>query len=65
MEVNVSSEVINTVCNSLRASKHSLEYQLSVSIPNKKVNPNKKEIIENQLAETLQAQPRCLYRSQR
>ena len=55
MEINLSSEVINTVCNSLRASKHSLEHQLSVGLPNKKVNPNKREIIEHQLAEVEEA----------
>jgi hypothetical protein len=55
MEINLSSEVINTICNSLRASKHSLQHQLSVSLPNKKVNPNKKEIIEHQLAEVEEA----------
>lgn len=54
MEIKVSSEVINTVCNSLRASKHSLEWQLT-SIQNGKVNPNKKAIIEYQLAEVKEA----------
>lgn len=55
MEVVVSNEVINTVCNSLRASKHSLEWQLTVSIPNGKVNPNKKDVIEHQLDEVEEA----------
>lgn len=49
MEINY--EVIKTACNSLRDSKHHLKWQLEVSLPNGKVNPNKKEIIEHQLAE--------------
>lgn len=51
MEINLSSETINTVYNSLRSSKQSLKFQLEVSLPNGKVNPNKKEIIEHQLKE--------------
>ena len=51
MEINLSIETINTVYNSLRSSKQSLKFQLEVSLPNGKVNPNKKEIIEHQLEE--------------
>ena len=51
MEINLSDEVIATVYNSLRSSKDHLKWQLEVSLPNGKVNPNKKEIIEHQLAE--------------
>lgn len=51
MEINLSEEVINTVCNSLRSSKQGLKSQLEYGIPNKKVNPNRKEIIEHQLEE--------------
>ena len=47
MEINLSNETINTVYNSLRCSKQELKWQLK----NEKVNPNKKEIIEHQLAE--------------
>lgn len=55
MEINLSSEIINTVYNSLRNSKQHLKWQLEVSLPNKKVNPNRKEIIEHQLAEVEEA----------
>ena len=47
MEINLSNETINTVYNSLRYSKQGLKRQLE----NEKVNSNKKEIIEHQLAE--------------
>ena len=50
MEINLSEEVINTVCSSLRDSKHHLKHQLEL-ISIKKVNPNRKEIIEHQLEE--------------
>lgn len=55
MEVIVSNEVIKTVCNALRSSKQHLKWQLEVSMPNGKVNKNKKEIIEYQLAEVEEA----------
>ena len=51
MEINLSAETIKTVYNSLRDSKRGLKWQLEVSLPNGKINPNKKEIIEYQLAE--------------
>ena len=51
MEINLSVETIKTVYNSLRSSKQTLKWQLEVSIPNGKMNPNKKEIVEYQLAE--------------
>lgn len=51
MEINLSYETINTACNALRSSKHHLEYQLKYGIPNGKVNFDKKEIIQYQLAE--------------
>ena len=44
MNIKVSEQTIDTVCNSLRASKHSLKSQLSRAI-----DENKKEIIEHQL----------------
>lgn len=47
MEVQVSQEVIDTVCNSLRASRWSLQNQLR----NAEVGSNKKEIITYQLAD--------------
>jgi hypothetical protein len=45
MVINLSKEVINTTCNSLRDSKRNLEQQL------KKVDFNKKEISQHQLSE--------------
>lgn len=51
MEINLSEKTINTVCNALRNSRHGLKWQLEVSISNGKMNKNKKEIIECQLAE--------------
>lgn len=47
MEINLSEETIKTVYNSLRSSKQSLKRQLEANVQ----NPNKKEIIEHQLAE--------------
>ena len=47
MEINLSKETIKTVYNSLRSSKQSLKRQLEANVQ----NPNKKEIIEHQLAE--------------
>lgn len=47
MVINLSEETIKTVYNSLRNSKQELKRQLEV----KKINQNKKEIIEHQLEE--------------
>lgn len=55
MEIKVTEEIVNTVCNALQSSKNHLKWQLEVSIPNKKVNPNRKEIIEHQIAEIEEA----------
>lgn len=49
--MEISYEVIQTACNSLRDSKNTLKRQLEISLPNGKVNPNRKEIIVHQLAE--------------
>ena len=49
MEINY--EVVKTAYNALRDSRHHLKWQLEVSLPNGKVNSNRKEIIEHQLAE--------------
>ena len=51
MEINLSNETINTVYNSLKDSKRSLERQLYYGIPYGKVHFDKKEIIQNQLAD--------------
>lgn len=47
MEVRVTQEVIDTVCNSLRASKQSLRSQLYKV----EAGSNKEAIIANQLAD--------------
>jgi LPS O-antigen subunit length determinant protein (WzzB/FepE family) len=49
MEIQINQEVIDTVCNSLRASKQSLRNQL------RNAEGNKKEIIEHQLANVEEA----------
>ena len=54
MEVIVSNKVINTVCNSLRASKQSLRNQLS-GLSNGMYKRGKKEILESQLADVEEA----------
>jgi hypothetical protein len=50
MEIQINQEVIDTVCNSLRASKQSLRNQLRNATAD-----NKKEIIEHQLADVERA----------
>ena len=50
MEIKVTEQVIETVCNSLRAVKHSLRTQLS-----KETSETKKEILEHQLTEVEEA----------
>jgi hypothetical protein len=50
MEIQINQEVIDTVCNSLRASKQSLQNQLRNA-----TNDNKKNIIEHQLADVEKA----------
>jgi hypothetical protein len=47
MEIQINQEVINTVCNSLRASKQSLRNQLR----HEPLPQNKKNIMEHQLAD--------------
>ena len=51
MVINLSEEAILVACHSLRETRRNLKWQLEVSIPNGKVNPSKKEIIEHQLSE--------------
>lgn len=48
MEINLSKEVIETVYNSLRDSRHSLKWQVETTT---KITPNRKEIAKHQLAE--------------
>ena len=50
MEIKVTEQVIETICNSLTASKHSLKQQLS-----KATDETKKAILEYQLAEVEEA----------
>lgn len=47
MEIQINQEVIDTVCNSLRASKQSLRNQLRLE----PLPQNKKNIMEHQLAD--------------
>ena len=51
MNIIVTQEVIDTVCNSLRASKQSLRTHLR----NAEVGSNKMSIIEHQLADVERA----------
>jgi hypothetical protein len=46
MEIEITQDVIDTVCNSLRASKHSLQQQLRLA-----VDKTKEDIIKSQLAD--------------
>lgn len=55
MEINVSMENIRVVCDALRNTKNHLEWQLQYGIPNGKVSFDRKEIIQNQLAEVTEA----------
>lgn len=50
MEIKVSEEVIETVCNSLRASHRHLWHRLR-----RHTNPNEKEILEHQIKEVKEA----------
>ena len=51
MNIQVSQDIIDTVCNSLRASKHSLQTQLR----NAQEGRNRKEIIKYQLFDVEEA----------
>ena len=51
MDIKIKQEVIDTVCNSLRASRYSLQNQLR----NAQEGSNKKEIITYQLADVEEA----------
>lgn len=53
--MTISPEVIKTACKSLRDSREHMKWQLMVSLPNGKIDPNRKEIIEQQLEEVEQA----------
>ena len=53
METQIDQEVIDTVCNSLRASKQSLRHQLMLL--GDEVSKNKREIVQAQLADVEQA----------
>lgn len=50
MEIQVSEKIIDTICNSLRASKYNLKTQLSCT-----TKENKKEILESQLTDIEEA----------
>ena len=49
--INLTENAISIACHSLRETRRHLKWQLEVSIPSGKVNPEKKHIIEHQLAE--------------
>lgn len=51
MEINLSMETINTVYKALRSERNGLEWWLKVSLPNGKVNPDKKEEMKQKLVE--------------
>lgn len=51
MDIKIKQEVIDTVCNSLRASRYSLQNQLR----NAERGSNKEEIITYQLADVEEA----------
>lgn len=46
MEVQITQEVVNTVCNSLIATRHSLRQQLRLAL-----DKRKEDILNHQLAE--------------
>ena len=50
MEIEITQDVIDTVCNSLRASKHSLQQQLRLA-----VDKTKEDIIKHQLGDVERA----------
>lgn len=54
MEIKIKQEVIDTVCNSLRASKQSLRNQLR-SCEEGMSKRGKKEILEHQLTDVEEA----------
>ena len=53
--INLSENTIAIACHSLRETRRHLKWQLEVSIPGGKVNPEKKPIIEHNLAEVEKA----------
>ncbi len=55
MNIQVTQEVIDTVCNSLRASRQSLHNQLRADDLSQNLTQNKRAIIEHQLAEVEEA----------
>ena len=55
MEINVSMENIRVACDVLGRTEDYLEYQLQYGIPNGKVSFDRKEIIQNRLAEVREA----------
>lgn len=51
MQINLSEETIKTVKRVLKSEQKSILWCLEVSLPNGKVNPNKKEEMEQRLLE--------------
>ncbi len=54
MEIQISQDVLDTVCNSLRASKQSLRNQLA-RLDEGAYKKGKREILEHQLADVEEA----------
>lgn len=54
MEIKITPEMFDTICNSLRANKQSLKSQLRYA-----TEENKKAIIESQLKEVTEALEFC------
>ena len=51
MDIKIKQEVIDTVCNSLRASKQSLRNQLRALLVEHQLGTSKRTVIEHQLAD--------------
>ena len=55
MEIQINQEVLDTICNSLRASRCSLRNQLRADDLSQNLTQNKRAIIEHQLADVEEA----------
>lgn len=51
MQINLSEETIKTVQRVLKSEQKSIKWCLEVSLPNGKINPDKKEELKQKLAE--------------
>lgn len=55
MEIQVTQEVIDTVCNSLRSSRQSLRTQLRILLVEHPLDSPKRTVIEHQIKEVEEA----------